>query len=78
MSLAERLSHDPVIEGMTTDLIEADVAPSSPDSDDWADFVFAAAMEYTFRGGLDTEALAERFEVAAEAVVICHARLTAI
>jgi hypothetical protein len=77
-SLAHRLSYDPVIEGMTSDLIEADILPSAPGQNDWADFVFAAAMEYTFRGGSDTEALAQRFEVAAEAVVICHDRLTAI
>lgn len=77
-SLARSLSDDPVIVEMTEDLIAAGVEPSSPSSDDWADFVFAAAMEYTFRGGLHPEALAERFEVAAEAVVIAHERLTSV
>ena len=76
MTDAERLSHDPIIEGMTTDLIEAGVVPSDRDSDDWADFVFAASMEYTFRGGENVEALSERFEVAAEAVLIAYDRLT--
>jgi len=62
---------------MTQDLVEHGIAPSSPDQDDWSDFVFAAAMEYSFRGG-ESDALSVRFEVAAEAVVIAYDRLTSI
>lgn len=69
-----RLASDPLIEEMTQDLIDAEVEPSSPEDADWSDFVFAAAMEYSFRGG-DADALVDHFDAAAEAVVEVYDRL---
>lgn len=62
------LRTDPVIVDMTQDLLDAGIAPPERLTDDDADFIVSAAMEYVFRGG-DADLLgSEGFEGPAEAV----------
>lgn len=63
------LSQDPIIRGMAWDLVDAGIPPAPVGAADEADYVFAAAMEYTFRGG-DIESLA--FDDPAEAVRLAY------
>lgn len=72
MSNVETLSHDPIIIGMAQDLVDADVRPAREGDSDEADYVFAASMEYVFRGGDDGDL---DFADPAEAVRLAYGRL---
>lgn len=71
--MTDSLAQDPIIVGMAQDLVNAGVPPADPGDPDESDYVFAAGMEFAFRGG-DIEDLA--FEAPAEAVRIAYRDLT--
>lgn len=72
--MSKDLSQDPIIIGMAQDLVSAGVPPAQPGDLDEGDYVFAAAMEFSFRGGDLDESLP--FSAPAEAVRLAYEALT--